>query len=263
MQAIFERKPYFQLDGLTVQGLRAYIPMFHHHGELVYVEEVSVCVTVDGADYTIRAGELAIVFPYLTHSYTDAPDAKVLLLLFDPAATAFDNTLLSKKPICCQVAGSLLYPMIQRAVTMIHSGKRKTAMAYLNAVLGELLELLQLAERGDASDNVTLQLLLYCEEHFAEDITVKDMAEALYISTSYISKIFSQKLHYGFREYINALRIHKAQALLKETDKKILQIMSECGFRNQSSFNRVFQEISGVPPREYRRMTRLENTSDN
>lgn len=259
MNGIFERKPYFQLSGTTVRGLRGYIPMFHHHGELVYVARGSICITVDGESYTLKAGELAILFPFLTHSYQDAPDAEVTLLLFDPAATAFDNTLLGKKPVCCRVEGNGISPMLQRAVTMLRSGRRKTAMGYLNAILGELLELLQLEDRDPVSGNVTLQLLLYCEEHFTQDITVQRIADALYISPSYVSKIFAQKLHYSFREYINALRVHKAQALLKETDKKVLQIMTECGFRNQSSFNRVFQQAIGISPREYRKTVRTES----
>ena len=259
MEGVFEKKPYFQLSGSIIKGLRGYIPMFHHHGELAYVVKGCVSLTVDGEVYTVNAGELAILFPYLTHSYEPAPEAEVILLLFDPAATAFDNTLLKKKPVCCRAPGEALHPMIDRAVSMHRMGRRKTAMAYLNAVLGELLEVLQLEDRDNASDNVTVQVLSYCAEHFAEKITVKKIADALYISPSYVSKIFAQKLHYGFREYINALRVHKAQALLKERNKKIFQIMTECGFQNQSSFNRIFREVCGISPREFRNAARKQN----
>ena len=78
------------------------------------------------------------------------------------------------------------------------------------------------------------------------------MADALYISQSYVSKIFSQKLHYSFPDYINTLRVHKAKILLRDTDRKILEIMMECGFRNQGNFNRVFRKATGLSPVEYR-----------
>ena len=141
--------------------------------------------------------------------------------------------------------------MLERTVELCEAGKIKTALSYLNAVLGELLELLTLEERNDAG-GITTQILAYCAEHFSEDISVKTLADALYISQSYVSKVFSQKLGYSFREYINALRVHKAQTLLRGSDQKILQIMTECGFQNQSSFNRVFLEITGLSPRDYR-----------
>lgn len=253
MNAVFEKKTYFQLNGRRIRGLRGYLPMFHPHGELVHVTRGRVDMTVDGVDYRLSAGDTAVIFPYLPHAYEDAPDAEVTLLLFDPAATVFDTTLLEKKPVCCRVADSRPYPLMDRAVDMLGLGKRKTAMAYLNAALGELLELLALEDRDSPSGDITVQLLSYCEAHFGEDITVQSIAEALYISPSYVSKLFSQKLKTGFRAYINDLRVHKAQSLLKETDQKILQIMEVCGFQNQSSFNRVFRERCGVSPRQYRR----------
>lgn len=256
MNGIFEKKDYFQLQCLSFTGFRGFPPMFHPHGELVYVVEGSVSITVDGATHTLVAGEVALVFPYLTHSYEDAPDSKVIVALFDPAVTVFDNTLLTRYPTCFFAPGSQFQPLLERMVAMWRSGRSKTAMSYLNAVIGELLEVLPLAARRSAHESITAQVLTWCAEHFTEDITVKSVADALYISESYVSKLFSQKLRYSFREYINMLRIHKAQMLLADTDQKILQIMTRCGFRNQSSFNRVFRELSGVSPKAYRAKTR-------
>ncbi len=256
MNAIFEKKNYFQLRGTVINGPRVCGLMFHPHGELLYVQEGSADVTVDGVDYRLCAGDAAAMFPYLAHSYAIAPDTKAMILLFDPAATVFDRTLLEKKPVNCRVDGRGLCSMMERSVWMLRHKKRKTAIAYLNAVLGELLELLTLEERDSPAGDVTVQILSYCAEHFAEDITVKKVADALFISQSYVSKVFANKLKYDFREYINGLRIHKAQTMLRETDKKIFQIMDACGFRNQSSFNRVFRGITGVSPKVYRNIAK-------
>ena len=251
MIGVFEKKTYFQLSCLRVRGFQRYIPMFHPHAELVYVVEGRLGMTVEGVYRELEAGELAVVFPYLTHSYENAPDAEVLLLMFDPAATVFDNTLLSRQPGCFYQRAEDLQPMLERAVELEKIGRFKTAMSYLNAVLGELFERMELVDRGSAR-GVTTQILAYCAEHYAEDISVKTLADALYVSESYVSKVFAQKLGYSFREYINALRVHKAQILLRETDRKILEVMTACGFRNQSSFNRIFREATGLSPREYR-----------
>ena len=256
MNAVFEKRSYFELTGSRATGIEKYAPMFHPHGELLYVQEGSVSITVDGASYTLHAGDLAILFPYLIHSYESAPNTTAIILLFDPAATVFDNTLLKKKPVHCCTAAQNLCPMLERTVVMLHAGRNKTALSYLNAVIGELLELIPLVDRGDISGDTTIQILSYCAEHCAEDITVKNIADALYISQSYVSKVFSKKLRYSFREYINTLRISKVQSLLRDTDKKILQIMSECGFQNQSSFNRVFRDLTGLSPKEYRSASR-------
>lgn len=254
MKGIFEKKNYFVLDGLQVDGFCGYPPMFHTHGELIYVIKGSVNICVDGKTHLLQAGELSVVFPYMTHTYDDAPDAQVLIVLFDPRATAFDNTFLTKKPVRYDTDGSVFYPMLSRAVELMNNGKLKTAMGYINAVIGEFLEVTPLEDSDHGAEDAVTRILTYCAEHFTENITVKSVAEALYLSPGYVSKIFSHKLKYGFREYINALRIEMAKSLLRDTQKRITEIMLACGFGNQSSFNRVFRNAYGVTPKVYRKM---------
>jgi len=253
MNAVFEKKEYFQLSASRVTGFRGYMPMFHPHGELLYVTEGAIPITVDGKSHLLKAGEMLVLFPYLTHSYEDAPEASALILLFDPKETAFDNTLLTAKPVCCHTEAASLLPLMERAVEMAKRDRPKTAMAYVNALLGELLELLVLEPHSGPSGDMTVQLLSYCAEHFAEDITVSSLAAKLYISESYVSKLFSRQLGCSCREHINKLRIHKAQNLLESTDLPIGQIMAMCGFQNQSSFNRIFRTLTGRSPRQYRK----------
>lgn len=259
MQAIYEKLEYFRLSCRRFDGIRGYPPMFHPHGELTYVVSGSLTITVDRQIYRLHSGELVLLFPYQTHAYEKAPDADVLVLMFDPAATLFEDIFLTGVPVCCQVQGRALLPLMERYVAMLQAENVKTASAYLNAVLGEILEMLPLQTRSTSHETIATQMLSWCAEHYTEDITAESLAGALYVSQSYISKVFAQKLRCGFREYINSLRIHKAQELLENTDLKIVQIMTQCGFRNQSSFNRVFLGSTGISPREFRRRHRQKS----
>ena len=47
-----------------------------------------------------------------------------------------------------------------------------------------------------------------------------------------------------------------SKTLLRDTDLQIVQIMAQCGFQNQSSFNRVFRKQCGVSPKQYRNESR-------
>ena len=236
-----------------VSGFIGYPPMFHPHGELIFVIKGSIKTVVDGEEHLLQAGEISLLFPYLTHSYEANPEAETIILLFDPSATAFNRLLLTHKPLCHYTDGRAFQAMLERAFFMAENGRIKTATGYLNAILGELFEILPMVENSVSSDNAVVRILEYCGEHFAEEITVKQLSDHLFLSESYISKIFSEKLKYGFREYINSLRIDKAQSLLERSDRKIIDIMNECGFSNQSSFNRVFRKICGLSPKEYRK----------
>ena len=126
MRAVFEKKDYFVLHGVCVNGFHGYPPMFHTHGELIYVVKGHLGICVDGKEDVLKEGSLSVVFPYQTHSYDDAPDADVLIVLFDPLTTAFDNTFLTKKPARNHIDGSEFYPMLDRAILLMNVGKIKT-----------------------------------------------------------------------------------------------------------------------------------------
>lgn len=245
-----------------VSGFRGFPPMFHKHAELIYVLSGEVRVNIDGCEHLLCAGELSIVFPYSIHAYDNAPDAQSIIIMFSPdAVPLYEKTLLSSKPLIpyCKDDFGLL-PILSRIAEVFSSkdtAHEDIATAYLSGVVGELLQRLTLHTDFDAGSEVIQRVLTYCSTHFAdESISTNTVAQALFISQSYITKIFSQKLGYGFREYINSLRVAEAKNLLKNTDLKITEIMLRCGFKNQSSFNRVFMDNCGLTPRIYRVQTK-------
>ena len=259
MKAVYEKKKNLRFSAVISDGFKGYPPMFHPHCEIIYVLNGQVDMMVDGYPKTLQKGETVFVFPYTVHRYESAPDAKLVVLLFDaPMTGIFKNELQSMKPAYPYVLQSeSLQPLFER-IARCRGGdalhQDKLAQAYLSAIVGELLNMMTLNKADAAAEGSVKQILLYCADHYTdEDISIKKIADALYISTSYVSKVFSGKLKIGFREYINFLRISHAKTLLVETDMKVLAIMLECGFRNQSTFNRIFSEVCGVSPRTYRK----------
>ena len=254
MKAAFEKQDQFLIKGRREIGFRSWLPSFHTHAELIYVIQGTIQTTVDGKEHTLRSGELSVIFPYVPHSYEGVPDAEALVLLLEPKAVIYETILQTMLPERHYIDGSAFYPLLSRAVELIQLGKAEAAQGYVTAVLGEFLEQVPL-RKGDHSDaDTVVRILEYCMENFTQDITMRDVSEALYMSQSQISKIFTHKIKCNFREYINLLRVDKAKELLADSTQKVLEVMGACGFRNQSSFNRVFLDYCGVSPREYRRM---------
>ena len=257
MKGVFEKND-LRMYAKRVNGFRGFPPMFHTHAELVYVLSGEIHMTIDGCERVLRTGEISIVFPYSIHAYEAAPEAKAIIIMFSPdAVPKYEKTLLTFKPDVpyCKDEGALL-PILSRIVEVFSlkdTAHEDIATAYLAGVVGELLQRLTLHTDFDAGSEVIQRVLTYCSTHFTdEDISTRAVAQALFISQSYVTKIFSEKLGYGFREYINSLRIAEAKNLLKNTDLKITEIMLRCGFQNQSSFNRVFIEDCGTTPRRFR-----------
>lgn len=90
--------------------------------------------------------------------------------------------------------------------------------------------------------------------------TRSDLARELEISETQLSKIIN--IHFGksFPQLLNEKRIADSRHFLEKTDASIRKIALECGFNSVSSFNRVFRQVSGQTPGEYRnRLKTVDN----
>ena len=258
MKAVFEKRDDIGIVAKQIKNFRGFPPMFHSHIELIYVIDGEISMTIDGQDHVLKKGELSVLFPYVIHSYEDSRNAHAYIMIFEPKIIGlFNGELTKNNPICPFVSNAERFEStIARIVDLTAENdtlRIKAACAHLQALIGELLCEMPLYPLDSVAENMTKPILLYCSEHFADDdISIKKISDSLYISQSYVSKVFSVKLKYSFREYINELRIAKAKDLLRKTDMKIVNIMLECGFKNQSSFNRIFSEKCGISPKKYK-----------
>jgi len=87
-------------------------------------------------------------------------------------------------------------------------------------------------------------------------LNLDQLAEQLEMSPRALSKVI--KLHFktNFYEFINSYRIEKAKGILEDSaqaNKKMLQILDECGFNSKASFNSFFKKITGSTPTQYRK----------
>ena len=95
-------------------------------------------------------------------------------------------------------------------------------------------------------------VISYVEEHYAQTITIEEMAALCFFSKSYFMKFFKDHIGISFITYLNDYRLEAATKLLLATDDNILDIANACGFDNLSYFNRSFKKKYGVTPGKYR-----------
>lgn len=92
----------------------------------------------------------------------------------------------------------------------------------------------------------------YIYSHIHYKITIKELAEYLKISESYLSKLFHKEMGIPLSQYILNLKIEKAKNLLKYSDYNIVTIANYLSFSTQSHFIQVFQKKTGLTPHKYR-----------
>lgn len=92
--------------------------------------------------------------------------------------------------------------------------------------------------------------------HYAQDLSLDTVAEAVGISGIYLSQLFKREARQTFVEYLTNQRIEASQKLLLDGKYKIHQVSELVGFRSSQYFSRVFRKTTGLSPQDYR------NTAD-
>ena len=150
---------------------------------------------------------------------------------------------------------ALLMKKAQKLMTFV--GPYKLRRRLILNVVEEIL-LLSLPERekslpGDAgSDRRIQESLDFMHEHFAERITVPELAERVYLSTSRYSHLFRQMKGVSPGQYLQQFRIGKARELLISSNLSVGEIAARCGFDDLFYFSNLFRRLTGISPRGYR-----------
>ena len=103
------------------------------------------------------------------------------------------------------------------------------------------------------------ETLLYLDQNYMEDLTLKKVADVLHVNSVYLGSIFKKNLNQSFAKYLNNYRIAKAIALITTTNQDINEISNKVGYNNSNYFFRVFKDQTSMSPTEYRRMVKKQN----
>ena len=96
------------------------------------------------------------------------------------------------------------------------------------------------------------QVLQYIQENYQQNITAEELAEVAAMSVAHFSRLFKKVTAQSPIAFVMAYRIEQAKKKLSNRDMPLIDVALECGFADQSHFNRVFKKHEGVTPKGYR-----------
>ena len=240
----------------------------HEMLELAYVIQGECRMMIDSKLYTLRPGDLAIMFPLVPHSFDElSADSKGLTAFFlADSIGEFSNTFHKMLPVNPIVCGKDLPPDARLAVDRLleHAGAEyhPLRMAYLHLLLAHALETMEfrpaetLNEKGLAD-----RVVKYIFDHACDNITLSSAARGLGVSESHLSHLFSQQFHINFRRFVNAIRIDKAKMQMRDPHMTLTAICYSCGYENMRTFRRAFVRETGLLPTAYLQKMRDDNGS--
>ncbi|HEV2765540.1 MAG TPA: AraC family transcriptional regulator [Pyrinomonadaceae bacterium] len=124
------------------------------------------------------------------------------------------------------------------------------ACSFKRLVLSPTLTLLE--PRAPAVGRGIGRALDFIEEHFAEPLTLAQVAEVALYSRCHFSKVFKEQTGVSFVGYLTRVRVRRAGELLSRTDMPVTEVAFEVGFNDLSHFERVFRAAERLSPSKFR-----------
>lgn len=254
-------------------GMLPYPYTMHEHFEIFRIQKGSLTVTIDDVLVTLEEGDVSLTAPFVFHKSDLSPEATVEMMNIAPYLCSEVAHLYSKqKPRRPYMRKEELPPLVANLLDTIprivqemardvgmdgnHTytlGREKSTeiQPYLSVLLLELTRCMELIPSDEHNITSMQKVLKFCTANFTQEITRHIVARDCNVSLGMISQTFN-RLGTSFRDYVNTLRINRAYQLLITTQKPITEIIYECGYSNQGTFNRNFQAQFGKSPRDIR-----------
>lgn len=105
---------------------------------------------------------------------------------------------------------------------------------------------------SSAGNFIVNQAVRFMEQHYAEKITLQDVADGCYVSQWHLSKLLNGYTGKSFYDILNETRIEKAKELLRDGSLKIAEISELVGYTDSAHFARIFKKLVGLSANEYR-----------
>lgn len=262
---------------------------WHDEIELVTVLRGDVELQYEGHIIFLSKDDVAFMNSSCVHGYRASPASEAIPLvrpiLISPSLLSSNGyDIIQSKYIYPLLSGELNIPVILShddpasceikqtldAIADLFSTGAYGHEIKIKALLYDLLFQLLMPSKGrweesnvatsrNKSDSERFKkVLAYIHEHYNEKIHVRDLAEYLHMSEGHFSRYFKKMAQKTAIAYINEYKISEAAKMLRETDKKEIEIALDIGFDNFSYFISIFKSIVHCTPSQYRKNERLQ-----
>lgn len=243
------------------------IDHWHQRAEIIYVVDGHFEIKSGGQQKRCGPGDLAVIRSGEIHSIQGESLREIYIITFDltmfyrflPEACFpkwFISSLEQRQAGVDQEIAFLLEDIFQESTKQepLFETFMRASLLRLFGILNRHFEDLSFKDGKQLIRLQELQAALeYIASHYAEPITLAEVATAIGYTPSYVSKLFVSKIGLNFKAYLDNIRINKAADLLASTRLTVADISAQCGFENVRTLNNTFRRIVGQSPSQYRK----------
>ncbi|WP_099469909.1 AraC family transcriptional regulator [Konateibacter massiliensis] len=268
---------YFDYDE-RYAGINMEFQHFHRFYEILILLAPEADHLIEGNSFHLKMGDMVLLPPFCLHKsiYNEGLPSKRLVISFMFPENLFGlpngySSLL--KPFHDEIS---IFRFSQEQKELLHKKLNEIFLYskqedFKQSELSELIihskfidflntilrfrdqNIYRDEKKNTPSTQKMYEVSSFIHGHFNEELSLNSLADQFYLSPYYLSHQFKKVTNFTVSNYIQMTRIKHAQHLLTTTNDKITDIAAACGFTSFSQFNRVFQKIHHVSPRDFRK----------
>lgn len=244
---------------------------WHEEAELTLITSGNCLYQINLIDFEVKEGDILFIPPLLLHSISMDTSDKICSETYvfhmnflggnstDICSTRYLTPMMNQEfsMPCLIRQNHPIYPSLRKIFNQITALYDEAMIGYELALKSLFLQavflLLQYSEKNISTDTITSSdklknVLDYIELHYAEPISISELAKLCYFSDYHFMRFFKKHMNMTCMEYINNLRLEKSVEQFEQGNSSILDVSLSVGFHNLSYFHRAFKKKYKMTP---------------
>ena len=252
----------------------------HEFWEIVVVTRGTGLMVFGSKPLPIKLGDVFVISRDQEHAYRETHSLDIINIAFDPAYIGSVHPVLEdwmsndalfavgprwrpgETPGECLHLGpsefARVLDLIQRLESELESASaeaRVAAFAYFLLLITQLRRhCLPWEAAGDSAPDTRIgRAVEFIDNHFADSITIDDIAACCHVSRRHFFRLFEQAVGMAPMEYLKKVRLQKAATMLLTTNANVTEVAFACGFNDSNYFSSLYHKEFGMSPSRFKR----------
>lgn len=262
---IFNPEIIYAFDPWNEQGNKS-DSHTHDFLEISIVLEGQANYTIEGQEFQLNAGQIMLFNPGTHHGEEQKQGTYSHQLHIGLTNISLDGLKRNHLPTKNAILnlGEYQWEFLDKAWRLVkeYGEEQPEFQLMVKALIIEMLVLILRSLEKTQDNTVTLALsknakrkqylvnhaIYYLENHHTQEITLEQLADTLYVSSTYLSKVFKESTGMSPINYLIQVRLKHAKELLANEQLTIREISQAVGYQDAYHFSKLFKKYYGLSP---------------
>lgn len=261
---------------MFIHGVDEFPYHWHEELEILLVLKGSLRITLSGESRILQEEDVIVVNSnelHTIHSLCDHGITQVLALQFRlEYFEKFNLNLVQRRFVISSETGQKFRYHLAHMMSIMAHNKEPVTLQLESDLLQIGILLINLDTSYGSSDASDLhmpatsekritKILSYLNKHALDcTLSLQRVAEYFGLNPQYLSRYFKEQTGTTLKRFVDHIRLQKSLPILRASDQTIMTIALDFGFPDAKAYYRVFREVLGITPKEYRASLLVEQS---